>query len=52
MQEIVDPMQNQQPLPVFVGGQSMGGLIAVLTAMRDQTIWQVHVQTSLILFVL
>ena len=28
-------------LPVFMGGQSMGGTITVLTALRDQSAWQV-----------
>ena len=41
VQELIDPRQSQQAVPVFVGGQSMGGLVAALVAIRDQTIWQV-----------
>ena len=44
VQELIDPKQTQQPVPVFVGGQSMGGLVAALVAIRDQTIWQVQSQ--------
>ena len=44
LQEVLDPMQPsaQQQLPVFMGGQSMGGMLTILTALRDQAAWQVH----------
>ena len=44
MQEVLDPMQPAgMQLPVFMGGQSMGGMLTILTALRDQAAWQVHV---------
>ena len=42
MQEVLDPMQPAGGrLPVFMGGQSMGGTMTILTALRDQSAWQV-----------
>ena len=42
MQEVLEPMQPAGGrLPVFMGGQSMGGTMTVLTALRDQSAWQV-----------
>lgn len=39
--EVLDPMQPPgTPLPVFMGGQSMGGTLTILTALRDQSAWQ------------
>lgn len=41
VQEVLDPMQPPgTPLPVFMGGQSMGGTLTILTALRDQSAWQ------------
>lgn len=43
LQEVLDPMQpSGMQLPVFMGGQSMGGMLTILTALRDQSAWQVH----------
>lgn len=39
--EVLEPMQPAGGrLPVFMGGQSMGGTMTVLTALRDQSAWQ------------
>ena len=43
LQELLDPMQPAgSQLPVFMGGQSMGGMLSILTALRDQNAWQVY----------
>ena len=39
MQEVVKKDGSNTPL--FLGGLSMGGMIAILAAIRDQTKWQV-----------
>ena len=45
VQEVLDPLQPAgRPLPVFMGGISMGGTLTVLTALRDQSCWQVWPQ--------
>lgn len=42
LQEVLDPMQpSGTQLPVFMGGQSMGGMLTILTVLRDQAAWQV-----------
>lgn len=42
VQELVDALQPAgQKLPVFIAGQSMGGMLAILTILRDQSQWQV-----------
>jgi len=41
MQEVVEKAQPSPPLPVFLGGLSMGGMTAILGAIRDQSAWQV-----------
>ncbi|KAL0039146.1 hypothetical protein WJX77_009275 [Trebouxia sp. C0004] len=39
--EVLEPMQPAGGrLPVFMGGQSMGGTLTVMTALRDQSAWQ------------
>ena len=49
LQEVLDPMQPPgMALPVFMGGQSMGGMLTILTVLRNQVAWQVHeLQASL-----
>ena len=43
VQEVLDPMQPAGvQLPVFMGGQSMGGMLTILSALRDQAAWQVR----------
>lgn len=43
LQEVLNPMQpSGMQLPVFMGGQSMGGMLTILTALRDQSAWQVR----------
>lgn len=37
--DVLDPM-NSGGLPVFMGGQSMGGTLTTLTALRNQSCWQ------------
>jgi len=38
--EVVEKAQPSPPLPVFLGGLSMGGMTAILGAIRDQSAWQ------------
>lgn len=41
LQEVVDKEQPSPPVPVFLGGLSMGGMTAIIAAIRDQAKWQV-----------
>ena len=41
LQEVVAKRQPAQKLPVFVGGQSMGGMTAVLCGIRSPHLYQV-----------
>ena len=44
LQEVADSLQPAgRQLPVFMGGISMGGCLTILTALRSQSAWQVHV---------
>ena len=46
MQEVADSLQPAgRQLPVFMGGISMGGCLTILTALRNQSAWQVHTAT-------
>ena len=41
LQEVVQRYQDSHPgLPMVMGGVSMGGMVATLTVMRDQDMWQ------------
>ena len=41
-QQVVDKAQPSPALPVFMSGLSMGGMTAILTALRDKSKWKVR----------
>ena len=32
-------LKSQAPMPAFIGGQSLGGLISASVALRNQSVW-------------
>ena len=42
LQELAEPLQPAGGrVPIFMMGHSMGGLVTILTILRDQSAWQV-----------